>query len=166
MNFEKLLKDKKIQVLKEKSLPDFEKCESDLKVAKNNFSNKDFDWAMNIAHNSVLLASREIMFYLGFRPIGKEHHKNVFGFLRELKFDKDLVDYFDKIRVKRNKVVYGELEEINEGLAEETIEKAKDFVHKIRTFVQEIRTDEQTREDENEEGREKSKDNKEKDKDE
>lgn len=80
------------------------------------------------------------MFHLGYRPIGKEHHKNVFEFLREAKFDNGLTDYFDNIRKKRNKFVYGIIEGTSKENAREVIIQAERFVHKIRTFVHKIRT--------------------------
>lgn len=77
---------------------------------------------------------------LGYRPIGKEHHKNVFEFLRKTEFDKELLDYFDNLRKKRNKFVYGIIEGTSKENAGEVIKRAEIFVHKIRTFVHKIRT--------------------------
>ena len=80
------------------------------------------------------------MFHLGYRPIGKEHHKHVFEFLRRTEFDREIVNYFDNIRKKRNNFVYGIVEGTSEENAEEVIEKAEKFVQEIRTFVHKIRT--------------------------
>ncbi len=65
------------------------------------------------------------MFYLGYRPIGREHHKNVFEFLRKAGFDKELTDYFDNIRKERNKFVYGVVEGASKENAEEVIESKR-----------------------------------------
>jgi len=142
MNFEGLLKNKIIEKLNKKQEPDFSSAEKDLDTARDVFLSGHFDWALNIAYNAVLLSSRELMFFLGFRPIGKEHHKAVFEFLKETNFEPDLVEYFNKIRVIRNKNIYGESDDITESLADESIIKAEGFVQKIRTFVQKIRTGE------------------------
>jgi len=115
-------------------------AEKDLISAKNSFSSRDYDWAISIAYNSVLRASRSFMQSRGFRAIGKEHHKNVFEFLRESCFDKDLVDFFDNIRKRRNNFLYGVLDGASKKDAKEVILAAEDFVHKIRTFVHKIRT--------------------------
>lgn len=141
MNFKDLLESKKIESFKEKGKPNFEYSERDLNVSKDNFLSGNFDWALNIAYNSVLLAGRELMFSFGFRPIGKEHHKNVFEFLREVELNQELVEFFDKVRKKRNKIVYGLIDDVSEEFVEEVIEKAEEFVQEIRTFVQKNRTE-------------------------
>ena len=142
MNFEELLKNKIVEKLNKKQEPDFSGAEKDLDTARDIFLSGHFDWALNIAYNAVLLSSRELMFLLGYRPIGKEHHKAVFEFLKEANFEPDLTGYFNKIRVIRNKNVYGDAENITERLADESVQKAEEFVQKIRTFVQKIRTGE------------------------
>lgn len=141
MNFNELLADNKIEPVEKEefsALP----AEKDIKSAKNNFDSKDYDWALSIAYNAVLRAGRSFMFHLGYRPIGKEHHKHVFEFLRKAEFDAELTEYFDSIRRKRNKFIYGIMEGTSREKAKEVIEKAEEFVHKIRTFVQKIRTKE------------------------
>ena len=134
MNFEELLKTKKIEKV-EKGLFDDSLAKKDIESAKHSFEAGDYDWALSIAYSSVLRIARSFMFCLGFRPIGKEHHKNVFEFLRKTKFSKDLIDYFDNIRKKRNKFIYGIVEGTSEENAKEVIKMAEDFVLKIRTFV-------------------------------
>tara|TARA_Y100000310_G_scaffold125955_1_gene124721 strand:+ start:1624 stop:2058 length:435 start_codon:yes stop_codon:yes gene_type:complete len=140
MNFKELLESKKIEKV-EKEEFDTNLAEKDIDSAKHNLDSKDYDWALSIAYNAVLRAGRSFMFYLGYRPIGKEHHKNVFEFLRKTEFDKELIDYFDNVRKKRNKFVYGIIEGTSKENAEEIIKMAWNFVQKIRTFVQKIRTE-------------------------
>ncbi|MBS3071661.1 HEPN domain-containing protein [Candidatus Pacearchaeota archaeon] len=139
MDFEELLNANKIERV-EKEEFDSSFAEKDIDSAKNSFDSEDYDWALSIAYNAVLRASRSLMSFLGYRPIGKEHHKNVFEFLRKTKFDETLVDYFDSIRKKRNKFIYGVIESTSKENADVVISKAEDFVHKIRTFVHKIRT--------------------------
>ena len=140
MNYKRLLDEKKIEIV-EKEQFSIGLAEKDLNSAKNSSSSGDYDWAISIAYNSVLRASRSFMQSLGFRVIGKEHHKNVFEFLRESGFDEELVDFFDGIRKRRNSFLYGVLEGASEKDAEEVILAAENFVHKIRTFVHKIRTE-------------------------
>lgn len=139
MNFKELLDNRKIEEVEKEDFDD-SLAKKDIESARHSFDSKDYDWAMSIAYNAVLRASRSFMFSLGYRPIGKEHHKNVFEFLRIAGFDESLADYFDSIRKKRNKFVYGIVEDSSEENAREVIAKAEEFVQKIRTFVQKIRT--------------------------
>lgn len=140
MNFEKLLNENKIAKV-EKEEFDENIAEKDITAADHSLNAGDCEWALMIAYNAVLRISRNFMFNLGYRPIGKEHHKNVFEFLENAGFDDELVDYFNNMRKKRNKFIYGIVEDSSEKNAKEVIEKAKEFVHKIRTFVHKIRTE-------------------------
>jgi len=142
MNFEKLLDEKKIEEIEKEEFSS-EFAEKDLETAKRNLINKDFDWAVSIAYNAVLRVGRSVMTMFGYRAIGKEHHKNLFEFLRETEFDLDLIDYFDNIRKQRNSFVYRDFEVASKESTEETLKKAEEFVQKIRTFVQKIRTNKQ-----------------------
>lgn len=142
MNFEKLLSEGKIEKINKEEFDD-SLAEKDLGSAENSFNSGDYNWASVIAYNSVLRVCRNLMFFLGYRAIGKEHHKNVFKFITETGFERSLVTYFDNIRKQRNNFVYGSEEIISENNARETLNKAKLFVHKIRTFVHKIRTGEE-----------------------
>ena len=57
-----------------------------------------------------------------------------------MEVDKELTEYFNNVRKKRNLVVYRDALIISEKEVEECIEKTEEFVQKIRTFVQKIRT--------------------------
>ena len=142
MNFEELLKNRKIEKVEREEEINFEKVDGDLKSARDSFNSNNFEWAMSIAYSGVLRMGRNLMFYMGYRPIGKEHHKNVFEFLKSCKLDKGLVRYFNIIRIKRNNFIYRDVDNISKTEAQEIIEKAEEFVQDIRTFVQEIRTGE------------------------
>lgn len=140
MNLKELLAENKIEPV-EKEEFSTESAEKDINSAKNSLNSEDYDWALSIAYNAVLRVARGLMFYKGYRPIGKEHHKHTFEFLRCTGFDVQLTDYFDSIRRKRNKFIYGIVEGTTAGNAAEAIKKAEEFVQKIRTFVQKIRTE-------------------------
>ncbi|MBI2630065.1 HEPN domain-containing protein [Candidatus Pacearchaeota archaeon] len=141
MNFEELLSEKKIERV-EKQKVDFDKCEKDILSAEHNFNAGDYEWARTIAYNSILRAGIKLMAFLGYRAIGKEHHKNTFEFLGKIEIDEELAKYFNYIRIKRNEFIYRDIETASESEAKETIVKAKEFVLKIRTFVLEYKTGE------------------------
>lgn len=141
MKFERLLNEEKIERI-EKAEFDSTPAERDLKFAKIGLKTEDYDRVMAIAYEAVLRIASRLMNFLGYRAIGKEHHKNVFKFLEELNIDRKLTHYFDNIRKKRNDFIYRDVEVVSREEAEEIIERAEEFVQKIRTFVQKIRTEE------------------------
>ena len=97
MTFKELLNEKKIEGVEKEEFDDT-LAKKDIESAKHSLKSRDYDWALSIAYNAVLRVARSFMFHLGYRPIGKEHHKNVFEFLRKTEFDKELIDYFDNIK--------------------------------------------------------------------
>ena len=141
MNFERLLSENKIEKLLKKQEINLDLSKKDISTAKDNL-NSNHSWAFVIAYEAVLRAGNKLMNFLGYRAIGKEHHKNMFEFLKETKINQELIDYFDNIRKKRNDFIYRDIEKVSEDEAKEIINKAEEFVQEIRTFVQEIRTDE------------------------
>lgn len=141
MNFEKLLSEGKVEKVK-KSDFDFELGDKSLEFARNGLVTENYDEVLSVVYNGIFKVSNKFMNFLGYRAIGREHHKNVFDFLRKVGLDEGLVDYFDVIRKKRNDFLYRDIESVSKEEAEEMLEKAKEFVQKIRTFVQKIRTGE------------------------
>ena len=97
MNLERLSEEDKIEKIEKKEF-NASLAERDLKAAKDNFNDKNYDWALSIAYNAVLQAARALMFSLGYRAKGKNQHKTVFEFLETLELDQDLADYFDSIK--------------------------------------------------------------------
>ena len=140
MSFEKLLSENKIEKV-EKNEFKLESVNKDLEFAEKGLETSNYDRVMAVVYEGVLKAGNKLMNFLGYRAIGKEHHKNMFEFLRKIEINQNLVRYFDNIRKKRNDFVYRDIEIILKEEAKEIIEKAKEFVQEIRTFVQENRTD-------------------------
>lgn len=140
MNFKKLLSEDKIEKLLKKQEIKLDLSDKDIQTAKDNLE-LNHSWAFVIAYEAVLRAGNKLMYFLGYRTIGKEHHKNMFEFLKEIKINQELVNYFDNIRKKRNDFIYRDIESILKEEAEEIIKRAEEFVQEIRTFVQEIRTE-------------------------
>ena len=141
MNFEKLLLEKKIERV-EKTEFDSGSAERDIEFARNGMETGNYNRVMSVVYEGILRLINRLMNFLGFRSIGKEHHKHSFEFLRISGFDEELTYYFDNIRKKRNDFIYRDIENISKEEAVEILEKADDFVHKIRTFVHKIRTKE------------------------
>lgn len=139
MNYRKLLDENKIEIVEKREF-DLKSSESDLEFAKKGLETKNYNRVMTIAYEAVLRASNRLMNFLGYRSIGKEHHKNVFEFLKETGLKQDLVGFFNKIRIKRNNFIYRDVEDISKEEAEEIIKRAGEFVQEIRTFVHKIRT--------------------------
>ena len=140
MNFEKLLKENKIESV-EKTDFNADSSEKDLEFAKKGLETENYNRVMTIAYEAVLRAGNKLMNFLGYRAKGKEHHKNIFLFLKESNIDMELTIYFDHIRKKRNDFLYRDVATTSKEEAEEIIKKAGEFVHKIRTFVHKIRTE-------------------------
>lgn len=139
MNLKKLLDEGRIEEV-EKTKADFRWALDDLKVSKDNLDSENFEWALSICYNAVLRSGINLMNSFGYRARGREHHKNVFLFLKEIKGLDELSKYFDRVRRKRNGFIYRNNEEISEVEAREALDRAEEFVSKIRTVVQEIRT--------------------------
>lgn len=139
MNFDKLLNNKKIEKV-EKGEFDLKSVKKDLEFAKKGLETKNYNRVMAVVYEAVLKTGNKLMNLLGYRAIGKEHHKNTFEFLKEVDVEKELVDYFDDIRKKRNDFVYRDVESISKEEADDIIDKAEEFVHKIGTFVHKIGT--------------------------
>ena len=69
----------------------------------------EWEWAHNAAYNSMLQASRALMFAKGYRPLSQEHHVAVIAFMNAVyqnKFGESVIQAFDRARKKRNKSIY------------------------------------------------------------
>ena len=139
MSFEKLLNEGKIEKV-EKEKFELKLVQKDIEFAKKGLEIKNYDRLMAIAYEAVLRAGNRLMNFLGYRAIGKEHHKNLFEFLKEIAINQELVNYFDKIRKKRNNFIYRDVECVSKEEALEVIKKVEEFVLEIRTYVQKNRT--------------------------
>ena len=132
MTLDRLLQERRIYRQKIASadiLAVIARAESDIDSAQYMLK-RDPDWAFSIAYNSVLQASRALMFSRGFRPSSHEGHKNTFAFLRAVAEEdrRTLVDFFDRMRVKRHQAVYETAGLITRIEAETLIEQAQSFI--------------------------------------
>lgn len=134
MKFEKLLSDKKIEKVEKTDFSSLS-AEKSLAFARKGLETEDYDELMSVIYNGIFKICNRLMNYLGYRAVGKEHHKNVFEFLRELKISQDYVDYFDVIRKKRNDFLYRDIESTTKDEAEKMINHAEAFIKDIKKFV-------------------------------
>ena len=99
------------------------------------------DWAFSIGYNAALQGCRAFMFYQGFRPAGGEAHKAVFQFMRLTVPDSVLpiIDYLDRARKKRYRVIYDEPGLITEREIEFLLDKVRSLLDFIQQTIMDRR---------------------------
>ncbi len=102
----------------------------DLKSAREVFGTGNFDWALVIAYNAMLQAGRAFMYSRGYRPRGQYKHLAVARFAAsEMPIETiPLIRLFDKMRIRRHKVVYEIRDTVSKSEAEGSIGKAEEFI--------------------------------------
>lgn len=116
-----------------------ERARKDLKVAEANL-NIDTEASYNYAYLAMLRASRALIFSFGYRPTDGQQHKTAVLFAGEVLGPQlsDLVEYFNRMRKKRNKFTYDEPDIlVSEEETKNALIAAKDFVAKIMQFIKE-----------------------------
>ncbi len=142
MNLADLLKKREIErvepdkVMAQKLLS---ASENALKAAQDNLKISHADVAISLAYNSMLNAGRALMAKKGFRPISETQHKTVVIFCSTVLSAElsPLVSSFNRMRVRRHDIVYGEIEEGSAGEeeAKEGIGKAGEFLREIKSRI-------------------------------
>lgn len=138
MKYDSLIRDNKIKS-QETDKHEIEQlfilAERDLKTAKFIMS-QDWDWAFAIAYNSVLQASRAFMLNEGFRSRFEESHKITFEFMRIAlgKEHRDLIDYFDRGRIKRHKIIYQMIGDATETEVRQILDNARTFIGTLKNL--------------------------------
>jgi uncharacterized protein (UPF0332 family) len=132
MSLDKLIGDGNIHPFKatpEEISKAMEIARRDLSDAKG-ILRESLDWSYSIAYNAVLQACRAYMFQRGYRPASAEKHKATMAFMQVSVDDplKETVDYFDRVRKKRHRVIYDEVGLISEKEAQQLIQKADEFI--------------------------------------
>lgn len=132
MRYEHLLNSGRIraqEVSKNEIARALKRADRDLRTSKIIMA-EDWDWGFAVAYNAVLQAARAYMFSKGFRTIGAEAHKNTFLFLQEdmgAEYQ-DMIAYFNRMRSKRNQVIYDVAGLISETEARNLLKQAEKFV--------------------------------------
>ncbi len=99
---------------------------------------EDRVWAFAIAYNAVLQAGRALMLREGYRPTtGEGGHVAVIRFCEEFfgpRYQEEM-ELFDRMRVRRNRVVYDVSGSVSRLEAEEAFTFAEEFVARVRELV-------------------------------
>ena len=90
------------------------------------------------AYTAMLKIGRALLFLKGYRSKGKGQHDTVVeaaGFIlgKDFKF---LTDQFDRMRKKRNKLIYDVGDLISHTEAETAFKTAEEYLNKVRAFME------------------------------
>ncbi|MCK4554697.1 HEPN domain-containing protein, partial [Candidatus Parcubacteria bacterium] len=109
-----------------------------IKSAKILFKDDDEEGSFGLAYEAMLLAGRALVFSYGLRPRTVGSHKIVVDFTEKIigKEYKILVQKFDKMRRKRNYLIYGIGLIISATEVKNAIKTAEEFMAKIREIIQ------------------------------
>lgn len=108
-----------------------------LKSAKILIKNGDEEGSFQFAYEAMLLAGRALVFSYGFRPRTIGSHKIVVDFSQEIlgkKFEV-LTQKFNKMRKKRNYLIYGVGLTVSETETRNAIKTAEEFVGKVTDII-------------------------------
>jgi uncharacterized protein (UPF0332 family) len=136
MSLEELLRDRiihRIRVKSDLAVKALRLAERDLKVTKKLLKSGDYDWSLAIAYNAMLQAGRALMFNMGYRPSSSQGHAAVVKFLHAAvgrKISDRVINFLDRARRKRHRIVYEEAEITSKSEAEEWLKWAEEFVSK------------------------------------
>jgi len=108
----------------------------DLKTAKRNLS-QDEECAFNYAYNAMLRSGLALMFAEGFRPDIKDKHLTVVRFVGLVLGDdfKRLINDYDFMRRKRNRLIYEPEIPCSIKEAKDALKTAEEFVDKIAELI-------------------------------
>ena len=141
MSLERLLRSRIIRRISPNhglAVTSLRRARRDLDTAKALLRENRFDWSLAISYNAMLQAGRALMFGRGYRPSSTEGHVAVVNFLR-VSVGKEINDkmvlVLDRMRKKRHRVVYGEIDVISEGEAAQSLKWAQEFVNKIEKII-------------------------------
>lgn len=141
MNYQKFLK--KGLLRKEKIGFDqinkiFKRAFRNIKSAKTLIEDGDEEGGFRFAYESMLLVGRALVFSYGLRPRSVGSHKIVVDFTENVlgKNYKILTRKFNKMRKKRNYLIYGIGLAISETETANAIKTAEDFIVKIEEYIQ------------------------------
>ncbi len=109
-----------------------------IKSAKILLKDDDEEGSFGLAYEAMLLAGRALVFSYGLRPRTVGSHKIVVDFTEKIigKEYKILVQKFDKMRRKRNYLIYGIGLIISATEVKNAIKTAEEFMAKIREIIQ------------------------------
>lgn len=98
-------------------------------------STENRDWAFAIAYNAILQAIRALAFSRGYRPIGEAQHKTSVEILHIELGDDPVVDQINRMRRRRNQVVYSMSGLVSQVEVEEALRVADAMVRRIHVLL-------------------------------
>jgi len=112
-------------------------AERDMKAAADNLGDENYDWSLAIAYNAMLTAGRSLMVFKGYYPVSEAHHLAVVQYCAAIlrSGSGELVKAFNRYRIRRHDVVYGETGSVGKEEAKRAIGNARLFVDEIRKRV-------------------------------
>lgn len=115
-----------------------ERAHRNIASAKVLIKHGDEEGSFRFAYEAMLLASRALVFSYGLRPRSIGSHKIVIDFTEKVLGQeyKILVQKFNKMRKKRNYLIYGIGLVISKTEAENALKTAQDFITKITKVIQ------------------------------
>lgn len=139
MSYQGLLKEGKIkihQASSEEIRDVLEVADRDLSFAKDSMTH-NWDWAFTIAYNAALSASRAYMYKLGYRPSSAESHKTVWRFMLLALPEQhhDRINFFNRMRVKRNRNLYDHVGLISQTEVAQIIASAERHAEVIKKLT-------------------------------
>jgi uncharacterized protein (UPF0332 family) len=109
-------------------------AERDLEAAQSMLS-KNYDWAFNIAYNSILQSTRALMYNKGYRASSQNSHVATLEFAKIYLDEADIL-YFSRMRRKRHQAVYDTAGTISLNEAKNAILRAEKITKEIKKIIQ------------------------------
>jgi len=110
-----------------------------VKAAEDNFKMGHNDVALSLAYSAMLNAGRALMAAKGYRAYSETHHKSTVGFCSAVLPAEafPLISLFNRYRIRRHDIVYGEIEggSVGENEAGTAISKAKELLGLIKRKI-------------------------------
>lgn len=127
----------KVKFSDKQIISNINRAKKDLITAKANIK-IDEEWSYTISYHAMLRAGRALMFFIGYRPKGKDQHKTVVDFCAEILGDdfRNLTERFNRMRIKRHDFIYEPERPIPRTEAEKSLESAERFVKEIMDKIQ------------------------------
>lgn len=142
MNLSELLKKGEVRKIEPdgKTAEKLLKASADsVKAAEDNIKINHCDVALSLAYNAMLNAGRALMAAKGYRPDSETHHKTVVNFCAAVlpSESSQLTSLFNRYRVRRHDIVYGEVsgDSVGENEAKTAVTKAKEFLELVKTKI-------------------------------
>lgn len=142
MTYQKLVKSgllKKEKIGFDQIVKILQRAHRDLKSAKILIKDGYEDGSFRLSYEAMLLAGRALCFSFGLKPRAIGSHKIIIDFVAEVigKEYEILVNKFDKMRKKRNYLIYGTSDmDISRIEADNAIKTAEDFIERIEKIIQ------------------------------